>query len=110
MCVYVSVSWFSKFSKLKSYVMFLHVSHMSLLMSKTWKHNNHIVMWIKFFLCDNQALQELQEVFPAVDSALKATQYEPNWSTAWQTLGRAQLGLGEVLLVSYARFVESFDL
>ena len=50
--------------------------------------------------CVNQVLQELQEVFPAVDSALKATQYEPNWSTAWQTLGRAQLGLGEILLVS----------
>jgi len=49
-----------------------------------------------------QVLQELHEVFPAVESALKATQYEPNWSTAWQTLGRAQLGLGEVLLVSYA--------
>ena len=49
-----------------------------------------------------QVLQELQEVFPAVESAMKATQYEPNWSTAWQTLGRAQLGLGEVLLVSYA--------
>ena len=53
-------------------------------------------------LCSSlqQALQELQEVFPAVESALKATEYQPNWSTAWQTLGRAQLGLGEVYLVS----------
>ncbi|XP_065904874.1 tetratricopeptide repeat protein 33-like isoform X2 [Dysidea avara] len=46
----------------------------------------------------SQALQELQEVFPAVESALKATEYQPNWSIAWQTLGRAQLGLREVYL------------
>ena len=39
-------------------------------------------------------------MFPAVESAIKATQYHPNWSAAWQTLGRAQLGLGEVYLVS----------
>lgn len=43
---------------------------------------------------------ELGEVFPAVQSGERAVELEPTWGVAWQTLGRAQLGLGEVRLVS----------
>lgn len=43
---------------------------------------------------------ELNEVFPAVQAAEKAVGLDPTWSVARQTLGRAQLGLGEVHMVS----------
>ena len=46
-----------------------------------------------------QALMELSEVFPAVQAAEKAVELNPTWSLARQTLGRAQLGLGEVDMV-----------
>lgn len=46
-----------------------------------------------------QALMELKEVFPAVQAAEKAVELDPTWSVARQTLGRAQLGLGEVYMV-----------
>lgn len=46
-----------------------------------------------------QALLELSEVFPAVQAAERAVELEPTWSVARQTLGRAQLGLGEVHMV-----------
>ena len=42
----------------------------------------------------------LGEVFPAVCEAEKAVGLNPNWWIGHQTLGRAQLGLGEVKLVS----------
>ena len=42
---------------------------------------------------------ELSEVFPAVLAAEKAVDLNPTWSVARQTLGRAQLGLGEVDMV-----------
>lgn len=43
-----------------------------------------------------QALLALCEVFPAVAMAEKAVKLKPTWWTSYQTLGRAQLGLGEV--------------
>ena len=46
-----------------------------------------------------QVLMELCEVFPAVQSAKKAVEYNPTWWIAYQTLGRAYLGLGEVQMV-----------
>ena len=42
---------------------------------------------------------ELGEGFPAVASAEKAVAMAPQWSAAWQTLGRAQLNIGEVEMV-----------
>lgn len=54
-----------------------------------------------------QALMELCEVFPAVQSAKKAVEYAPTWWIAHQTLGRAYLGLGEVRMAvqSFSRAV-----
>ncbi|XP_026067860.1 tetratricopeptide repeat protein 33-like [Carassius auratus] len=46
----------------------------------------------------SQVLITLQEVFLAVQSAEMATRLRPLWWEAWQTLGRAQLSLGEVEL------------
>lgn len=43
---------------------------------------------------------ELNEVFPAIQAAEEAVRLDPTWSVARQTLGRAQLGLGEVHMVS----------
>ena len=45
-------------------------------------------------------LLELGEVFPAVQNAEKAVQCDLTWPVARQTLGRAQLSLGEVEMVS----------
>ncbi|KAJ8400013.1 hypothetical protein AAFF_G00400520 [Aldrovandia affinis] len=44
----------------------------------------------------SQVLTTLQEVFPAVQAAEMAAKLRPLWWEAWQTLGRAQLSLGEV--------------
>ncbi len=41
-------------------------------------------------------LLELGEVFPAVQSGEKAVSLDLTWSTARLTLGRAQLGIGEL--------------
>lgn len=49
-----------------------------------------------------QVLSILQEVFPAVEAAETAVKLRPLWWEGWQTLGRAQLNLGEVDLVSVA--------
>lgn len=49
---------------------------------------------------DLQVLTILQEVFPAVQAAEMAVKLHPLWWESWQTLGRAQLSLGEVDLVS----------
>ncbi|XP_041083272.1 tetratricopeptide repeat protein 33 isoform X1 [Polyodon spathula] len=46
----------------------------------------------------SQVLTLLQEVFPAVQAAEMAVRLNPRWWEAWQTLGRAQLNLGEVAL------------
>ncbi len=48
----------------------------------------------------SQVLTILQEVFPAVKAAEMALKHRPLWWEGWQTLGRAQLNLGEVDLVS----------
>jgi len=42
----------------------------------------------------------LGEVYPAVCAAEKAVSLNTKWWIGHQTLGRAQLGLGEVKLVS----------
>ncbi|KAK2819366.1 hypothetical protein Q5P01_024927 [Channa striata] len=44
----------------------------------------------------SQVLTILQEVFPAVKAAEMAVKFRPLWWEGWQTLGRAQLNLGEV--------------
>ncbi|XP_020320930.1 tetratricopeptide repeat protein 33 isoform X1 [Oncorhynchus kisutch] len=44
----------------------------------------------------SQVLTVLQEVFPAVQAAEMAVKLRPLWWEGWQTLGRAQLSLGEV--------------
>lgn len=49
-----------------------------------------------------QVLTILQEGFPAVKAAEMAVKFRPLWWEGWQTLGRAQLSLGEVDLVSIA--------
>ena len=46
-----------------------------------------------------QALMEVGEVFEAVQSAEKVVELSPTWATGRQTLGRAQLGIGEVRMV-----------
>ncbi|XP_029434048.1 tetratricopeptide repeat protein 33 [Rhinatrema bivittatum] len=46
----------------------------------------------------SQVLITLHEVFPAVQTAELAVQRNPHYWEAWQTLGRAQLGLGEITL------------
>lgn len=43
---------------------------------------------------------ELGEAFPAVQSAEMAVKLSPSWATGRQTLGRSQLGIGEVHMVS----------
>ncbi|KAM4528034.1 tetratricopeptide repeat protein 33 isoform 1-T2 [Odontesthes bonariensis] len=44
----------------------------------------------------SQVLTILHEVFPAVKAAETAVKFRPLWWEGWQTLGRAQLNLGEV--------------
>ncbi|XP_075444736.1 tetratricopeptide repeat protein 33 isoform X2 [Ascaphus truei] len=46
----------------------------------------------------SQALMCLHEIFPAVQAAETAVQRNPRFVEAWQTLGRAQLGLGEITM------------
>ncbi|XP_061603932.1 tetratricopeptide repeat protein 33 isoform X1 [Phyllopteryx taeniolatus] len=43
-----------------------------------------------------QVLTTLQEVFPAVEAAETAVKLRSVWWEGWQTLGRAQLSMGEV--------------
>ncbi|XP_046870296.1 tetratricopeptide repeat protein 33 [Hypomesus transpacificus] len=44
----------------------------------------------------SQVLTMLQEVFPAVQAAEMVVKLRPLWWEGWQTLGRAQLSLGEL--------------
>ena len=62
------------------------------------------VLFFKAYLC-------LGELFPSVNAAEKAVEMRPCWWMAYQTLGRAHLGLGEVRLVSiyYHIFPHSGD-
>ncbi|NWY03750.1 TTC33 protein, partial [Nothoprocta ornata] len=46
----------------------------------------------------SQVLMSLHEMFPAVHAAEMAIQRNPRSWDAWQTLGRAQLGVGEIEL------------
>lgn len=46
-----------------------------------------------------QVLLELGELFPAVEAAECAVKADPTWSIAWQTLARAQVGIGQVEMV-----------
>ncbi|XP_072272736.1 tetratricopeptide repeat protein 33 [Pyxicephalus adspersus] len=46
----------------------------------------------------SQSLLCLHEIFPAVQAAETAVKRNPHFVEAWQTLGRAQLGLGEIAL------------
>lgn len=43
-----------------------------------------------------QVLMELNQMFPAIQSAETAISIDPNWWTAHQTLARAQMGFGQV--------------
>ena len=45
----------------------------------------------------SQALIQLHEWEPAIESAKLALKSDPNWHSAHQTLGRAHLGIGNVL-------------
>lgn len=54
---------------------------------------------MKKLLCI-EVFSELGELFPAVAAAERAVFLQPTWSVAWQTLARAQIGLGELELVS----------
>ena len=47
---------------------------------------------------------ELHELFPAVQAAEKAVSLNPHWHIAHQTLGRAQMGYGDVEMVSFIFF------
>lgn len=62
------------------------------------------MVWMRYcsnpFVVPLQVLSILQEVFPAVEAAEMALKLRPLWWEGWQTLGRAQLNLGEVDLVS----------
>ncbi|XP_072904088.1 tetratricopeptide repeat protein 33 [Hemitrygon akajei] len=57
-----------------------------------------------------QVLMILNEVFQAVQAAETAVRLNPQWWEAWQTLGRAQLSLGEVALAlrSFQQAVHTF--
>jgi len=44
---------------------------------------------------------ELHELFPAIQAAEKAVSLNPHWHIAHQTLGRAQMGYGDVEMVSF---------
>lgn len=46
----------------------------------------------------SQALIQVHEWLPAIECAEKATEIKNNWWPGFQTLGRAQLGIGEVKL------------
>lgn len=47
-----------------------------------------------------KALLELHELFPAIQAAEKAVSLNPLWCVAHQTLGRAQMGYGDIEMVS----------
>ena len=48
---------------------------------------------------------ELGEGLPAALSAETAVAMAPQWSAAWQTLGRSQLNIGEVEMVGEHRHI-----
>nr|XP_058959358.1 tetratricopeptide repeat protein 33-like [Pocillopora verrucosa] len=50
----------------------------------------------KLYEMKSQVLLELHELFPAIQAAEKAVSLNPCWYVAYQTLGRAQMGYGDV--------------
>ena len=48
-----------------------------------------------------QALLELDELVPAIQAAESAVTENPQWATGHQTLGHAQLGHGDIEMVSH---------
>ncbi|XP_020623707.1 tetratricopeptide repeat protein 33-like [Orbicella faveolata] len=50
----------------------------------------------KLYEMKSQILLELHELFPAIQAAEKAVSLNPHWHIAHQTLGRAQMGYGDV--------------
>jgi len=54
-----------------------------------------------------QALMELEEIFPAVQAAEAAVLSNPIWHIAWRTLGRAQIGFGDIdiAITSFSRAI-----
>lgn len=59
-------------------------------------YSNSILLVIHDLL---QSYLLLNEVYPAVQAAAKCTEVNPLWWVGHQTLGRAQLGLGDVAMV-----------
>ena len=53
----------------------------------------------KLYEMKSQVLMELGEIHPALESAEKSAKIKPIWAEAFQTLGRAQLNVGEIHLV-----------
>lgn len=51
-----------------------------------------------------QVLMELEEIFPAVESAQRAIHLRPNWAQGHQTLGRSLLNTGHLNLVCQVVF------
>jgi len=52
----------------------------------------------KLYEMKAQVLLELNELYPAVQTAELAVEKDPLWSTGYQTLGRAQISYGEIKL------------
>ncbi|XP_068709651.1 tetratricopeptide repeat protein 33-like [Montipora foliosa] len=50
----------------------------------------------KLYEMKSQVLLELHELFPAIEAAEKAVSLNSHWFVAHQTLGRAQMGYGDV--------------
>ncbi|GAB6028868.1 Tetratricopeptide repeat protein 33 [Chamberlinius hualienensis] len=50
----------------------------------------------KLYEMQSQAYLELNELIPSVKAAEKAVELKPNWWVGYQTLGRAQISLGEL--------------
>ncbi|XP_078358554.1 tetratricopeptide repeat protein 33-like [Oculina patagonica] len=50
----------------------------------------------KLYEMKSQTLLELHELFPAIQAAEQAVSLNPRWYVAHQTLGRAQMGYGDV--------------
>ena len=57
-----------------------------------------------------QVFLQVERHWNAVQCATRATELDPNWADAFLTLGRAQLGIGEVVHVSSAVLLQSCSL
>lgn len=59
----------------------------------------HIRKFPQNFFLLLQALLQLNKPFPAIQAAEKALMYNPTWWIGYQTLGRSQLGMGDLEMV-----------